>query len=127
MKNFLKLLAFDAVLWTAIIGGLYLHLPYLYNLAVFVIPIMGTLAMLTGLYFAAMAKKPKSEWTEEFTKTVEKLRARPKYFVRYTAISTTLEVLLIAAAGHFFIAAIYLIGTVMFFSGRTAITQTEEG
>lgn len=121
MKSFLKLLAFDVALWATIIAGLYLHLSYFYNLALFVIPTMGILAMLGGLYFLTMAKKPESEWPEQSLKTIEKLRARPKYFFRYSAISTALEILLIAATGHFIVATIYLIGTFMFLNGRQLV------
>lgn len=121
MKSFLKLLAFDAALWTTIIAGLYFHLPYFYNLALFIVPTMGILAMLAGLYFSAMVKKPESEWPEQSLKTIERLRARPKYFFKYSAISTALEILLIAATGHFIVATIYLIGTFVFLNGRQLV------
>lgn len=125
MKDFLKLLAFDSFLWLLIIGGLYLQLPYLGNLALFTFPLLGLLSLLGGLGLHNWIRQPEAQWSETTTLSVAKLRARPKYFRRYTEVSTTAEILAIAALGHFVIAGMYLLGAVVFLSGRNQLINKE--
>lgn len=112
-KKFARNLLFDAGLWIVIVGGYYLHWPYLSELAPFLFIGFGLLGIVAGI----------GMHVDEIASKTDPNTRMSKRHRDYATWSSFVETLAIAAAGAYVVATIYGLAALLTASGRVNVDK----
>lgn len=112
-KKFARNLLFDAGLWIVIVGGYYLHWPYLSELAPFLFIGFGLLGIVAGIGMHVDDIARKHEGMDRMSRT-------HRTYITWSSIAETLA---IAAAGAYVVATIYGLAALLTASGRVNVDK----